>query len=74
MIKFNKVCVNDFETKEIFKMLREWTGLTQSEFAKTIGRTRDSVNNIENGRKSISVDEFFYICKKHHIILIVEKR
>ena len=74
MVRYNKVCVNDYDIREILHMIREWSGLTQEELARSVGRTRDSINNIENGRNKMSIDEFFYMCNKHHIIVILEKR
>ena len=74
MVRFNKVVANDFETHEIIRMMREWTDLNQEEFGKSIGRTRDSINNIEHGRNRMSLDEFMYLCRKHRIIVILEKR
>ena len=66
--------INDYSTEEIIKMVREWTELNQNDFGKSIGRSRDSINNFEHGRNNMTLDEFFYICRKHHIMVILERK
>lgn len=74
MLRFNRAIANEYETEEILKMVREWTDMNQNDFGRAFGRSRDSVNNFEHGRNKMTLDEFFYMCKKHHIIVILERR
>ena len=59
--------------KNIIKIIREWTELNQTEFGKTINRSRDSINNIENGRNRMYLNDFIEMCQKHDIKIIIEK-
>ena len=60
-----KIIANEYETKEIMKIIREWTGLTQRDFGKSLNRSRDSINNIENGRNKVYFDTLMEIAKKY---------
>ena len=68
-----KIIANDYPTKNIIKIMREWTELNQTEFGKTINRSRDSINNIENGRNRMYLNDFIEMCQKHDIKIIIEK-
>ena len=69
-----KIKANNYQAKEVVRIIREWTELTQKEFGKTISRTRDSINNIENGRNRMFLNDFIDMCKKHNIDIIIEKK
>ena len=68
-----KIIVNDYEAKDIIKFIREWSELNQKDFGKTINRSRDSINNIENGRNRMYFNDFISMCKKHNIKITIEK-
>lgn len=69
-----KINVNDYEANEVMRIIREWTGLTQKEFAKTINRSRDSINNIENNRNKIYLNTLMEIAKIHNLNITIEKK
>ncbi len=69
-----KIKANDYKANEVVKIIREWSELTQKEFGKTIHRSRDSINNIENGRNRMFFNDFIEMCKKHNIDIIIEKK
>lgn len=68
-----KLIANDYTPKLILKTIREWSELNQTEFGKTINRSRDSINNIENGRNRMYLNDFIEMCNKHNIKIILEK-
>ena len=68
-----KINANDYEAKEIVKIIREWSDLSQTKFGKTINRGRDSINNIENGRNRMYLNDFLKMCKIHNISITLEK-
>ncbi len=68
-----KIIANEYETKEIMKIIREWTGLTQRDFGKSLNRSRDSINNIENGRNKVYFDTLMEIAKKYDLKITIEK-
>lgn len=69
-----KIIANNYEPNEIIKIIREWTELTQKDFAKSLNRSRDSINNIENGRNKYYFNLLMEIAKKHNIIITIEKK
>ena len=69
-----RIRANDYKPGEIIKIIREWTELSQKDFAETINRSRDSINSIENGRNRIFLNTLLEIAKKHNIDIIIEKR
>ena len=69
-----RIKANNYQAKEIIRIIREWTELTQKEFGETISRSRDSINNIENGRNRMFLNDFIDMCKKHNIEIIIEKK
>lgn len=65
---------NDFKPKEIIKFIREWTELTQADFAKSIRRSRKTIEGYEYGTINVSLATFLKICKEHDIEVIVRKK
>ena len=68
-----KIDANDYEPNEVLKIIRKWTGLSQKEFAETLNRTRDSINNIENNRNKMYFNTLMEIAKIHNITITIEK-
>ncbi len=69
-----KLIANDYEPKETFKILREWTGLTQEELAKELNRkSKHGVKKYENGQNRFFYETILEICKKHKITITFEK-
>ena len=68
-----KLIANNYKPNEIIKTIREWTELNQTKFGETINRSRDSINNVENGRNKMYLNTFIEICNKHKIKIILEK-
>ena len=69
-----KIIANNYKENEIIKIIREWTELTQKEFGKSINRSRDSINNLENGRNNYYFTTLMEIAKKHNLIITIEKK
>ena len=69
-----KLIANEYEPNEVLKIIREWTGLSQKEFAKTLNRSRDSINNIENNRNKIYFNTLMDIAKIHNLVITIEKK
>lgn len=68
-----KFIANDYESEDIIRIIREWTGLKQSEFAKTINRSTRSVQDYEAGITKYSVKMLLDIAQKHDIKITIEK-
>lgn len=69
-----KITANNYTSGEIIKIIREWTELSQKDFAKTLNRSRDSINSIENGRNRVFLDTLLEIAKVHKITITIEKK
>lgn len=69
-----KINANDYQAKDIVRIIREWTELNQKDFGKTLSRSRDSINNIENGRNRMYLNDFIDMCKIHNIKITLEKK
>lgn len=65
---------NDYKPKEIVKFIREWTDLTQNDFAKSINRSRKTIEGYEYGTVNVSLATFLKMCKEHNIEVIVRKK
>ena len=69
-----KINANEYHAKDIIRIIREWTELNQKDFGKCINRSRDSINNIENGRNRMYLNDFISMCKKFNIKVTIEKK
>ncbi len=64
----------DYKPKEIIKFIREWTELTQNDFAKSIHRSRKTIEGYEYGTINVSLATLLKICKTHDIEIIIRKK
>lgn len=69
-----RINATDYKAKDIIKIIREWTELNQKNFGITLKRSRDSINNIENGRNRMYLDDFLEMCKIHNIKITLERK
>ena len=65
---------NDYKPKEIVRFIREWTELTQSDFAKSIQKSKKTLQDYEYGRSNISLSVFLRMCRAHDIEVIIRKK
>lgn len=65
---------NDYETKDIPRIIREWTGLSQKEFAKTLKKSKRTIEAWEYGQTTMNLKTFLKMCKEHNIEVIVRKK
>ena len=68
-----KIKVNNYEAKDVLRIMREWTELTQKEFAESIDLSAMSIYFYEAGRRHCLFDTFMKIADKHGITIILEK-
>lgn len=70
-----KLIANNYESKDIFKIVREWTELTQEEIGNLMKKKgRNWTKDIENGRNRFYFEDFLEICKKYNITITLEKK
>ena len=71
---FLKVNIKDYSKGEIIKFIRQWTGLTQEEFAKAMGKSKRTIEQYEAGTINYKIDFFYKLIKVFNIDIIFEKR
>ena len=70
-----KLIANNYEPNETFKIIREWTGLTQEELAQELNRkSRHGIKEIEMGTNRFYYETILQICQKHNITITFEKK
>lgn len=69
-----KVSLNDYNRGSFIKIIREWTGLTQIEFAKRIGKSARTVQEYEAGTTNYSIDVLDKIAKEFDVVITAEKK
>ena len=69
-----KLIANDYEPEDIIRIIREWTELTQEDFAKSINKSRKSIQLYEDGTVRYSIETLLDIAKKHNLKITIEKK
>ena len=69
-----KLCLNDYNSADLIRIIREWTNLTQREFGKAIGKSEKTVRDYEAGRINYSIKTIFTIMNKFNITVTFEKK
>lgn len=65
---------NRYTKGEIIKILREWTGKTQKEFAEDIGKSMNSIQKYESDEVNYSIQTLLDIVKKNGLVITIEKK
>ncbi len=60
-----KIDANDYEPKEVMKILREWTELTQEEFGQSIDLSKMTIQSYERGERRYTFETLLKIAKKY---------
>lgn len=69
-----RVNLKDYDSGTFIKIIREWTGLTQKDFGKAIGRSERTIQDYESGKTSYTSRTLEKISKKFDISIITEKK
>ena len=69
-----KIRANDYTKGEIIKILREWTGLTQEQFGKSVGKSKPSIQAYELDKVNYGIETLLKIAKKYGISITIEKK
>lgn len=67
-----KFSIKDYEAKDIIRFIREYTGLTQRNFAKKIGKSYDWVQSVELGRLNYKFEDLIMICNLFDLNIMIE--
>jgi len=68
-----KIIVNDYNTKDIIKFLRQETELTQKRFGEKIGLSGHTIQGYERGTRKYTFETLIKIAKQFGYKIIIEK-
>ena len=68
-----KVNLKDYDRGSFIKIIREWTGLTQKEFGKELGKSLRTIQEYEAGDVNYGINVLYTISKEFNIDVIFEK-
>lgn len=69
-----KLNLCDYEPKDVIRIIREWTELTQKEFGKSINKAERTIQDYESGACRYYIDTLYDIAKVHNITIVIEKK
>lgn len=64
---------NNFKTKDIIRIMRDSTNKTQTEFARSIQKSRSWAAKAERDEINISLNDFLKLAKINNIEIIMKK-
>ena len=67
-----KINANEYSAAEVMKFVREWTELTQKQFAQSIGRSEAMIQTYEQGTRNYTFETLLE-AQTHHIRITIEK-
>lgn len=69
-----KIIANDYNTSEIIRIIREWTELSQKDFAKTVNRSERGIQAFELGTRNYTFQTLLEIADTHGLTITIEKK
>lgn len=69
-----EINLTNYEPKDVIRIIREWTELTQKEFGKSIGKAERTIQDYEAGRSRYYIDTLYEIAKVHNIEITISKK
>ena len=69
-----KIETDAYSAEEVLKIIREWSGLTQKDFAKSIHRSEATIRNYEQERRDYTFKALQNIAQIHGLKITIEKK
>ena len=69
-----EINLSNYEPKDVIRIIREWTELTQKEFGKSIGNPERTIQDYESGKCRYYIDTLYEIAKVHNVKIIISKK
>lgn len=69
-----KLNLKNYSKGEAIRIIREWTNLTQKDFAKRIGKSKRTLEQYEAGTVNYGIETLKVIAKEFNIDIIIEKK
>ena len=74
MVVMMRLNMKDYTKGEAIRIIREWTNLTQKDFAKRIGKSKRTIEQYEAGTVNYGVEVLKTIAKEFDIDIRIEKK
>lgn len=69
-----KLIANNYNEKDVFKIIREWSGLNQGEFAEKLGVSRMTIQSYERGVRRYTFETLMKIANMYGYNIIIQKK
>ncbi len=69
-----KLNLKDYTKGDAIRIIREWTNLTQQDFADRIGKSKRTIEQYEAGTVNYGIEVLKTIAKEFNIDIIIEKK
>ena len=69
-----KIIANNYESKMVMKILREWTEKTQEQLGRDICLSRITIQKYESGERRYAFETLMEIANKYGITVTIEKK
>ncbi len=74
MVMAMRLNMKDYTKGDAIRIIREWTNLTQKDFAKRIGKSKRTIEQYEAGTVNYGIEVLKKIAKEFDIDIIIEKK
>ena len=74
MVMAMRLNMKDYTKGEAIRIIREWSNLTQKDFAKRIGKSKRTIEQYEAGTVNYGIEVLKKIAKEFDIDIIIEKK
>ncbi len=68
-----KLIANNYSEKDVFKFLREWSGLNQKQFAEQLGVSRMTIQSYERGVRRYTFETLMKVADIYGYNIIIQK-
>lgn len=69
-----KILLNDYDSKDVIRVIREWSELTQKEFGKSINKSERTIQDYEAGRRHYNIETLKLIAKVYNLKITIDKK
>ncbi len=69
-----KLIANNYNEKDVFKIMREWSGLKQGEFAQELGVSRMTIQSYERGVRRYTFETLMKVANKYGYTVTIQKK
>lgn len=69
-----KLKLSDYDPKDVFRIIREWSDLDRKTFGQEIGKSEHTIKNYELGKSNYTLALLKKIAKKYGLEITIEKK